>query len=40
MINQVGQIMLYVNDQDETLKFWTEKVGNYFAVMEKKRNQA
>ncbi|CAH2715319.1 hypothetical protein BACCIP111895_02503 [Neobacillus rhizosphaerae] len=27
MINKVGQIMLYVNDQDETLKFWTEKVG-------------
>ena len=27
MINKVGQIMLYVNNQDETLKFWTEKVG-------------
>ncbi|WP_428910808.1 VOC family protein [Niallia sp. Krafla_26] len=27
MINIVGQIMLYVNNQDETVKFWTEKVG-------------
>ena len=27
MINKVGQIMLYVNDQDESVKFWTEKVG-------------
>src|SRR4051812_46748897 len=27
MINKVGQIMLYVNNQDETVKFWTEKVG-------------
>lgn len=27
MINQVGQIMLYVNNQDETVQFWTEKVG-------------
>ena len=27
MINIVGQIMLYVNNQDEAVKFWTEKVG-------------
>lgn len=27
MINKVGQIMLYVNNQGEALKFWTEKVG-------------
>lgn len=27
MINKVGQIMLYVHNQDESLKFWTEKVG-------------
>ena len=27
MINKVGQIMLYVNNQAETVKFWTEKVG-------------
>ncbi len=31
MINKVGQIMLYVNNQDEALNFWTEKVG--FAVI-------
>lgn len=27
MINNVGQIMLYVNNQDEVKEFWTEKVG-------------
>lgn len=27
MISIVGQIMLYVNNQDESLKFWTEKAG-------------
>ena len=27
LINIVGQIMLYVNNQDESLKFWTEKAG-------------
>ena len=27
MINKVGQIMLYVNNQDEVLEFWTEKAG-------------
>lgn len=27
MINRVGQIMLYVNNQDEAVEFWTEKVG-------------
>ncbi|AIQ48397.1 glyoxalase [Paenibacillus sp. FSL R7-0273] len=27
MIKQIGQIMLYVNDQDQALRFWTEKVG-------------
>ncbi|MBS4190516.1 VOC family protein [Bacillus sp. FJAT-49705] len=27
MINKVGQIMLYVNNQDEAVKFWTEKFG-------------
>lgn len=27
MINKVGQIMLYVNDQDACRNFWTEKVG-------------
>ena len=27
MINKVGQIMLYVNNQDGAVEFWTEKVG-------------
>lgn len=27
MIHQIGQVMLYVNNQDEAVKFWTEKVG-------------
>lgn len=27
MINEVGQIMLYVNDQEATSKFWEEKLG-------------
>ncbi|MEB2300541.1 VOC family protein [Lysinibacillus xylanilyticus] len=31
MIRQIGQVMLYVNDQDTAVKFWTEKVG-FFVV--------
>jgi lactoylglutathione lyase len=27
LINKVGQIMLYVNNQDEAVRFWTEIVG-------------
>lgn len=27
MIKKVGQIMLYVNNQDEAVNFWTEKAG-------------
>ncbi len=27
MISKVGQIMVYVNNQDEAVNFWTEKVG-------------
>jgi lactoylglutathione lyase len=27
MISKVGQIMLYVNNQDESVHFWTEKLG-------------
>lgn len=27
MIHQIGQVMLYVNDQEVAVKFWTEKVG-------------
>ncbi|MGG4220223.1 VOC family protein [Paenibacillus jamilae] len=36
MINKVGQIMLYVNNQDEALNFWTEKVG--FSVISEENN--
>jgi lactoylglutathione lyase len=36
MINKVGQIMLYVNNQDESLKFWTEEVG--FSVVSEQDN--
>ncbi|MCY9546293.1 VOC family protein [Lysinibacillus xylanilyticus] len=27
MIRHIGQVMLYVNDQDTAVKFWTEKIG-------------
>jgi lactoylglutathione lyase len=37
MINKVGQIMLYVNNQDEAVKFWTEKVG--FHVISEENNE-
>lgn len=36
MINKVGQIMLYVNNQDEAVNFWTEKVG--FVVISEENN--
>ncbi len=36
MIHKVGQIMLYVNNQDEALNFWTEKVG--FNVISEENN--
>ncbi|MFY0758555.1 VOC family protein [Metabacillus dongyingensis] len=36
MINQVGQIMVYVNNQDKAVKFWTEKVG--FTVISEEEN--
>jgi lactoylglutathione lyase len=36
MINKVGQIMLYVNNQDAAVKFWTEKVG--FSVISEEDN--
>lgn len=36
MITKIGQIMLYVNNQDDTVKFWTEKVG--FSVISKENN--
>lgn len=27
MISKVGQVMLYVNNQNEAVKFWTDKLG-------------
>lgn len=27
MIEQIGQVMLYVEDQEQSKKFWTEKLG-------------
>lgn len=36
LINQVGQIMLYVNNQDAAVEFWTEKVG--FVVISEENN--
>ncbi|MGG0031359.1 VOC family protein [Priestia megaterium] len=37
MIKKVGQIMVYVNDQDQAVKFWTEKMG--FQVMSEQNNE-
>ncbi|OPA77392.1 glyoxalase/bleomycin resistance/extradiol dioxygenase family protein [Paenibacillus selenitireducens] len=36
MINKIGQIMLYVNNQDEAVRFWTEKAG--FSVISEEDN--
>ncbi|WP_078380780.1 VOC family protein [Sutcliffiella halmapala] len=36
MINKIGQIMLYVNNQDEAVNFWTEKLG--FSVISDENN--
>ncbi|MEB2301529.1 VOC family protein [Lysinibacillus xylanilyticus] len=36
MISKVGQIMLYVNNQDEAKAFWTDKVG--FSVISEEDN--
>ncbi|MBT2691700.1 VOC family protein [Bacillus sp. ISL-55] len=38
MISTIGQIMLYVNDQDVAVKFWTEKMG--FVVKAEEDNGA
>lgn len=35
MFSRVGQIMLYVNDQDEAVSFWTEKLG-FVVIAEEK----
>jgi len=37
MFSKVGQIMLYVNDQDRAREFWTEKAG--FTVISEVNNQ-
>jgi lactoylglutathione lyase len=36
MIQKIGQIMLYVNNQEEAVKFWTETVG--FTVISEEDN--
>lgn len=36
LINILGQVMLYVNNQDESLQFWTEKAG--FSLLSKEDN--
>lgn len=36
MFSKVGQIMLYVNNQDESVKFWTEQLG--FTVIAEEKN--
>ena len=38
MFSRVGQIMLYVNNQDEAVKFWTEKLG-FSIIAEENNNQ-
>ncbi|MBF0708824.1 VOC family protein [Alkalihalobacillus hwajinpoensis] len=38
MINQIGQIMLYVDNQEEALTFWTEKIG--FHLVSKEDNDS
>ena len=37
MINKLGQIMLYVNNQEESLKFWTENAG--FSLISEENNE-
>src|SRR4051794_5048471 len=36
MFSKVGQIMLYVNNQDEALDFWTKQLG--FTVISEENN--
>lgn len=38
MFSKVGQIMLYVNNQDKAVKFWTEKLG-FTIIAEENNNQ-
>ncbi|GGE59680.1 VOC family protein [Priestia taiwanensis] len=37
MINKVGQIMVYVNNQEEVANFWVEKVG--FTIIADETNE-
>ncbi|GIO54128.1 glyoxalase [Paenibacillus rhizosphaerae] len=37
MINKLGQVMLYVNNQDQAVQFWTEKLG--FRVISEENNE-
>jgi len=36
MINKLGQVMVYVNNQDMAVEFWTEKAG--FTVIAEENN--
>ncbi|GAE32882.1 VOC family protein [Halalkalibacter hemicellulosilyticus] len=36
MFSKIGQIMLYVNNQDKAVNFWTEKLG--FTVIAEENN--
>lgn len=37
LIRNLAEVMLYVNDQEETMRFWTEKFG--FIVLEDETNE-
>ncbi|MBU9673312.1 VOC family protein [Planococcus sp. CP5-4] len=37
MISKIGQVMVYVRDQDAAVTFWTEKMG--FTVMQDVENE-
>lgn len=37
MISKIGQVMVYVRDQDTAVTFWTEKMG--FTVLDDKENE-
>lgn len=39
MIHKVGQIMLYINNQDEAVNFWTEKVGFHVVAEEDNKQE-
>lgn len=39
MINKLGQVMVYVEDQDTAVKFWTEKAGYTVIADESSKDQ-